>query len=98
MSTTETSMTPAILIQTTHGAENPEKATLPFIIGNVSTTADQDTVVFLTSDALWLAARGFADDTRGAGARLQGLRWGELAALRVRRVDLMRRRIEAANR
>jgi predicted peroxiredoxin len=29
---------------------------------NVSATADQDTVVFLTSDAVWLATRGYADD------------------------------------
>lgn len=54
--------TPTILIQGTHGADDPEKATLPFIVGNVSATADQDTVVFLTSDAVRLATRGYADD------------------------------------
>jgi len=62
MSTNEMTTTPAILIQGTHGADNAEKATLPFIVGNVSATADQDTVVFLTSDAVWLATRGYADD------------------------------------
>lgn len=62
MSTNDTTRPPAILIQGTHGADNPEKATLPFIVGNVSATADQDTVVFLTSDAVWLATRGYADD------------------------------------
>lgn len=54
--------TPAILIQGTHGAEDPEKATLPFIVGNVSATAEQDTVVFLTSEAVRLATHGYADD------------------------------------
>jgi uncharacterized protein len=62
MSTNDTATPPAILIQGTHGADNAEKATLPFIVGNVSATADQDTVVFLTSDAVWLATRGYADD------------------------------------
>jgi uncharacterized protein len=62
MSTNDITTPPAILIQGTHGADNPEKATLPFIVGNVSATADQDTVVFLTSDAVWLATRGYADD------------------------------------
>lgn len=62
MSTTNPLRTPRILIQGTHGAEHPEKATLPFIIGNVAATADQDTVVFLTSDAVWLATHGPADD------------------------------------
>ena len=66
MSTNDISTPPAILIQGTHGADNPEKATLPFIVGNVSATADQDTVVFLTSDAVWLATRGYADDIRYA--------------------------------
>jgi predicted peroxiredoxin len=62
MSTNDITKPPGILIQGTHGADNPEKATLPFIVGNVSATADQDTVVFLTSDAVWLATHGYADD------------------------------------
>jgi predicted peroxiredoxin len=62
MSTNDMTTPPALLIQGTHGTDNPEKATLPFIVGNVSATADQDTVVFLTSDAVWLATRGYADD------------------------------------
>ena len=62
MTTNDTTRPPAILIQGTHGAADAEKATLPFIVGNVAATADQDTVVFLTSDAVWLATRGGADD------------------------------------
>jgi predicted peroxiredoxin len=62
MSTSDTTTPPALLIQGTHGADDAEKATLPFIVGNVSATADQDTVVFLTSDAVWLATRGYADN------------------------------------
>ena len=58
---TDPTTAPQILVQGTHGAENAEKATLPFIIGNVAATADQDTVVFLTSDAVHLATHGYAD-------------------------------------
>ena len=57
-------MTTKILIQGTQGAEDAEKATLPFIIGNVAASADQDVTIFLTSDAVWLAIKGFADDIR----------------------------------
>jgi len=62
MTTTDMTAPPALLIQGTHGADDAEKATLPFIVGNVSATADQDTVVFLTSEAVRLATRGYADD------------------------------------
>ena len=62
MTTINPTATPAIRIQGTHGAEDPEKASLPFIVGNVSATADQDTVVFLTSNAVRLATHGYADD------------------------------------
>lgn len=55
------STSPAILIQGTHGAEDAEKATLPFIVGNVAATAEQDTVVFLTSEAVRLATHGYTD-------------------------------------
>jgi predicted peroxiredoxin len=60
------STTPTILIQGTHGAEDVEKASLPFIVGNVAATADQDAVVFLTSEAVRLATTGYADDIQHA--------------------------------
>lgn len=50
-----------ILINCTYGKEDPERATLPFVVGNVSATADQETVVLLTIDGAWLATRGYAD-------------------------------------
>lgn len=56
-----------IVLQGTHGSENVEKANLPFIIGNVAASADQDVAVFLTSDAVWLATHGFADGLEFGG-------------------------------
>ena len=60
-------MSTDIVIQGTHGKDNAEQANLPFIIGNVAVTADQNVTVFLTSDAVWLATRGFADDLEFGG-------------------------------
>ena len=50
-----------ILTHCTHGKEDPERATLPFVVGNVAATADQEAVVLLTSDAVWLATKGYAE-------------------------------------
>jgi uncharacterized protein len=60
------STNPDILIQGTHGVEDAEKASLPFIVGNVAATAEQNTVVFLTSEAVRLATHGYADDIQHA--------------------------------
>jgi len=47
-----------ILVNCTHGKEDPERAILPFIVGNVAATADQETVVLLTIDGVWNATAG----------------------------------------
>src|SRR5215216_8000751 len=49
-----------IMANCTHGKEDAERATLPFIIGNVAATADQEAVVLLTVDGVWLATKGYA--------------------------------------
>jgi len=54
-------MSKRILINCNHGAEDAERATLPFVVANVSATADQDTVVFLTVEGVRLATKGYAD-------------------------------------
>jgi predicted peroxiredoxin len=56
-----------ILTHCTHGKEDPERATLPFVVGNVAATADQEAVVLLTSDAVWLATKGYADGVQKEG-------------------------------
>jgi uncharacterized protein len=54
-------MTPTILVNCTQGRDEPERATLSFIVGNVAATADQPAVVLLTIDGVWLATHGYAD-------------------------------------
>ena len=54
-------MSRTILVNCTHGQEDPERATLSFVMGNVSVTAAQPTIVLLTCDGVWLATKGYAD-------------------------------------
>jgi predicted peroxiredoxin len=56
-----------LLIHCTHGREDPERATLAFVVGNVAASADQDAVVLLTIEGVWLATRGYADDIHQQG-------------------------------
>jgi predicted peroxiredoxin len=51
----------------THGKDDPERATLPFIVGNVAATADQEAVVLLTMDGVWLATIGYAEGIQKEG-------------------------------
>ncbi len=55
------------LIHCTHGREDAERATLAFVVGNVAASADQDTVVLLTIEGVWLATKGYADDIHQQG-------------------------------
>lgn len=50
-----------MLINATHGPDDPERATLAFVTANVAATADQDTIVLLTIDGAWLGVKGKAD-------------------------------------
>ncbi len=49
-----------LLINGTHGEDDPERASLAFIVANVAASADQETIVFLTTEAVWLATNGYA--------------------------------------
>jgi predicted peroxiredoxin len=62
-------MSKSFLIHCTHGAEDAERATLPFIVANVAATADQDSTVFLTAEAVRIATRGYAETVRADGMK-----------------------------
>ncbi len=49
-----------LLIHCTRGQEDPERATLAFIVGNVAASADQEVVLLLTIEGVWLATKGYA--------------------------------------
>ena len=50
-----------MLVSCSHGKEDPERATLSFIFGNVAAAADQPTAVLLTIDGVWLATKDYTD-------------------------------------
>jgi predicted peroxiredoxin len=58
---------PKFMAQATHGREDQERATLPFIIANVAASADQEAIVLLTIEGVWLATKGYADDIHHEG-------------------------------
>src|SRR5262245_38495524 len=52
---------------TQHGRDDAERATLPFVVGNVAATADQEAVVLLTVEGAWLGTKGYADTIHKEG-------------------------------
>jgi len=57
-----------------HGQDDVERATLPFIAANVAAIAGQEAYVLLTVEGAWLATKGYADDMHFPGMpALRGL-------------------------
>ena len=44
-----------------HGPEDPDKATVGFVVANAAVGSDKDTLVFLSTDGAWLAKKGEAE-------------------------------------
>jgi predicted peroxiredoxin len=47
--------------------DNPDKATVGFVIANAAVASDKDTVVFLSVEGVRLATKGYADDIAEPG-------------------------------
>ena len=60
-------MSAKVLVNCTVGKENPERASLAFVVGNVAATADQETIVLLTIEGVRLATVGYVDGIQQAG-------------------------------
>lgn len=60
-------MNPKLIFNCTHGREDPERATLPFVAANVAATAGQEAIVLCTVEAVRLGTRGGADGVEAAG-------------------------------
>lgn len=56
-----------IVIIATVGPENPEKATLPFVMATAAQTVDANAVVILQSSAVLLAKRGISEHVLAPG-------------------------------
>ena len=60
-------MATTIMTNCTCGKDNPERATLPFIVANVAASADQPAIVLLTIEGVWVATKGYAEGIHKEG-------------------------------
>ncbi|MDX9862049.1 MAG: DsrE family protein [Rhodospirillales bacterium] len=56
-----------IVYITTYAGENPEKASLPFVLANGALAMEVEAVVVLQSTAVYLAKKGYLDNVFAAG-------------------------------
>jgi len=54
-------MAEKLVIMCTHGPEDPERATIPFVMATAAQAADVEVVIGLQADGVRLAAKGIAD-------------------------------------
>jgi predicted peroxiredoxin len=60
-------MSDLLIFNCTHGSEEPERATLPFVAANIAATAGQEAVVLCTIDAVWLGTEGGTEGVTAPG-------------------------------
>jgi predicted peroxiredoxin len=70
-------MTEKLIFNCTHGKEDPERATLPFVAANIAATAGQEAIVLCTIDAVWLGTDGGTDGIAQPGLPALGDLYGE---------------------
>jgi len=58
---------PRFLAQATHGRDDERQRCSFRIVANVAASADQEAIVLLTIDGVWLATKGYADDIHHEG-------------------------------
>jgi predicted peroxiredoxin len=61
-------------VSLTHAKNDPDKATVAFVVANAAVASDRETMVFLSTEGVRLSQKGYADDIREEGfAPLQEL-------------------------
>lgn len=60
-------MSGKICVSLTFAKDNTDKATVAFVIANASVASSQETMVFLSTEAVRLAEKGYADDIHEEG-------------------------------
>lgn len=56
-----------IVVIGTHGGEDPDRATLPFVVANAALAMDVKTTVILQGNAVTLAVKGAGGNVQGIG-------------------------------
>lgn len=54
-------------VSLTAAKDNADKATVAFVVANAAVASDKDVVVFLSTEAVRLAVKGYADDIAEEG-------------------------------
>jgi uncharacterized protein len=54
-------------VSLTHSLNDTDKATVAFVVANAAAGSDQETMVFLSTEGVRLAVRGFADQIHEPG-------------------------------
>ncbi|MGH3442333.1 MAG: DsrE family protein [Nitriliruptorales bacterium] len=54
-------MAERILVSCTHGEDDAERATVPFIVAGVAAASGHDAAVVCTAEGVWIGTRGYAD-------------------------------------
>jgi uncharacterized protein len=54
-------------VSLTYAKDNPDKATVAFVVANAAAASDMETVVFLSTEAVRLAEQGYADEIHEEG-------------------------------
>jgi uncharacterized protein len=70
-------MSDKLIFNCTHGKEDPERATLPFVAANIAVTAGQKAVVLCTIDAVWLGTEGGTNGIASPGLPVLSDLYGE---------------------
>ena len=56
-----------IIYIVTHAGEDPERATLPFVLANAAQAMDVEALIVLQGTGVYLAKKGYADHVYAAG-------------------------------
>jgi predicted peroxiredoxin len=54
-----------IVVIGTHGGEDPDRATLPFVVANAALAMDVKTIIILQGNAVTLAVNGAYENVQG---------------------------------
>jgi predicted peroxiredoxin len=54
-------------VSLTHARNDTDKATVAFVVANAAVASDQETMVFLSTEAVRLAEKGYADEIHEDG-------------------------------
>lgn len=56
-----------LCVSITHAKDDADKATVGFVVANASVASAQETLVFLSTEAVRIAVKGYADDVHEEG-------------------------------